>query len=150
MSDGDYEHMVAHFADSLPGRPSVAVHKFMDTTGVLWESHEAEPRNARPRKREAEAPDWARNVFNPEGIAEGDVVILRNPEGEYADTMVVETVRGRNGNKVFCKEIGHELYATCFELVLKKAEYDNEHSRFGGPAKRGRTIKGKVSEGKRA
>lgn len=64
-------------------------------------------------------------VFNPQNIEEGDVVRLAEPrEGDSLEPMVVVNVGGHNCNKVFCKEIGHELYANCFELVLKKAEYN--------------------------
>jgi hypothetical protein len=55
----------------------------------------------------------AKNVFNPEDIQAGDLVVI---VGE-SKPMVVLQVSGKNGNKVYCHEIGRELYATCFKKV---------------------------------
>lgn len=61
------------------------------------------------------------NVFNPEGIEEGDSVRLHNHHNDtYSQPMTVQSVGGRFGNKVYCKEVGHEVYAQCFQLVAKK------------------------------
>ena len=71
------------------------------------------------------------NVFNPQGIAAGDVVRLSDINRDGLDNpgeMVVQSVGGRNGNKVFCREVGHELYASCFTLVRKQAEDRGELS----------------------
>jgi hypothetical protein len=63
------------------------------------------------------------NVFNPENIQEGDLVSLKSREGESVlaknKFMRVLSVRGKNNNKVYCAEIGHELYAQCFNLIAK-------------------------------
>lgn len=60
------------------------------------------------------------NPFNPEGIEEGDYVRLREPNRTGVQgPMKVQTVRGRFNSKLFCMEVGHELNATCFELVKK-------------------------------
>lgn len=63
------------------------------------------------------------NVMNPEGIETGDMVCLRDPrKGEPKCQMLVLSVGGSYGNKVFCEKIGHELYAQCFRLVAKAAK----------------------------
>lgn len=59
----------------------------------------------------------SKNVFNPENIQVGDTVILKS---ENSKRYMVDNVSGKNNNKVFCKEIGYELYAQCFEKVENK------------------------------
>jgi len=71
-----------------------------------------------------------REVFNPQNIEAGDTVVTH---GEPERFMIVETVGGKNFNKVYCKEIGHELYANCFKLVAKKGSA--EQTGFGVPAR---------------
>jgi hypothetical protein len=58
-----------------------------------------------------------RNPMNPSNIQPGDTVVLADEEN--AVEMTVQTVGGTYGNKVYCEEVGHELYATCFTLVRK-------------------------------
>lgn len=60
------------------------------------------------------------NIFNPENIKPGDtVVLLDNIEesGDAAPQMKVIFVSGKNKNKIYCREIGYELYATCFKKL---------------------------------
>jgi hypothetical protein len=57
------------------------------------------------------------NVMNPEGIEAGDIVRLKS--GNVPGELVVLSVGGKFDNKVYCDQIGHELYANCFELVRK-------------------------------
>ncbi len=60
------------------------------------------------------------NVMNPENIQAGDTVRITNARGgDPQCKMVVESVSGPYGNKVYCPKIGHELYAACFVLVSK-------------------------------
>lgn len=72
-----------------------------------------------------------KNVFNPAGIEAGDTVTLADPHdmrlGDGRE-LLVESVGGKNGNKVYCALIGHELYANCFTLVRK-----GERPGDGGP-----------------
>jgi len=83
-----------------------------------------------------------RKVFNPQGIEPGDTVRLANPteDHEPLGDMIVECVGGKNFNKVYCKQVGHELYANCFTLVAKKGSA--EQTGFGvaaqTPAQAGR------------
>ena len=61
------------------------------------------------------------NVFNPEALKQGDCVQLVSELEELGDDApkyMVETVGGSHGNKVFCKQIGRELYAQCFKKVV--------------------------------
>ncbi len=55
------------------------------------------------------------NPMNPEGIEEGDTVRLLSDSTVHR----VTSVTGRFANKIFCPTIGHELYASCFQLVKK-------------------------------
>lgn len=85
--------------------------------------------DAKEARRQAERV----KVFNPEGIAAGDTVRIADPrEGSPLGDMIVEGVGGKNGNKVYCKQVGHELYANCFKLVAKKGSA--EQTGFGVPA----------------
>lgn len=65
-------------------------------------------------------PEVAHNVFNPDNIEAGDQVRLANDDKMKNHEVV--TVSGKNKNKVFCKSIGYEVYASCFILV-RKGEY---------------------------
>jgi len=58
-----------------------------------------------------------KNPFNPQNIEPGDRVRLAT--GDKRDVMEVISVAGSHENKVYCKELGREFYATCFELVEK-------------------------------
>jgi len=72
-----------------------------------------------------------KNVFNPENIKAGDYVKISNPDSrDPRKIMKVESVGGTNGNKVFCKEIGHELYANCFKKVIKPTKKKNKSSKL--------------------
>lgn len=65
------------------------------------------------------------NVFNPEGLAAGDVVVKEDEWDAYLfggsapKEVVVCSVTGKNDNKVYVKELGYELYASCYKLVRK-------------------------------
>jgi len=141
ISDQDYADMVSHIAHSSLGRPMVAVHKWLNEQGQLWNAEtkplpklitKADRRRVIRNRAKSKAPlfggpantpdeaaEKARSerakVFNPENIEQGDTVRL---DGD-SKRMVVLSVGGTNGNKVYCDEIGHELYATCFKLVRK-------------------------------
>jgi hypothetical protein len=54
----------------------------------------------------------SKNVFNPENIVAGDFVSLKNENGKL---MEVISVGGKSNNKIYCHEIGHELYANLFD-----------------------------------
>jgi hypothetical protein len=58
-------------------------------------------------------------TFNPEDIRVGDRVRLRDKvtEKPTGPVMRVQHVGGTYNNKVYCAEIGHELYATLFKRV---------------------------------
>lgn len=97
-------------------------------------------------------PGWKYNVFNPDNIEAGDIV------RHDGFNLIVDSVGGRFGNKVFCKEVGHELYANCFTLVRKanavtQAKWEAEvaaRNRIGAPAAAGTPIKGTIGQGQRA
>ena len=56
------------------------------------------------------------NVMNPENIQAGDYVfrVDRDFNKLSGAPLLVEYVSGTYGNKVYIKDIGHELYAQCF------------------------------------
>lgn len=54
------------------------------------------------------------NVFNPEDVKAGDMVVLVH---EQRGPFKVQSVTGRFNSKVFCAEIGQELNATLFMKV---------------------------------
>lgn len=56
-----------------------------------------------------------KNVLNKENIKKGDWVKFPELPKEY----LVDSVGGTHGNKVFCREIGHEVYAQCFVKVKR-------------------------------
>jgi hypothetical protein len=61
-----------------------------------------------------------KNPFKPENIKVGDKVWLRDPkEGDHTGHMIVQHIGGSNQNKIFCNEIGYELYASCFRKEKK-------------------------------
>lgn len=63
------------------------------------------------------------NVFNPEGIEEGDTVTLHDHHNDtYSKPMIVQSIRGRFASKVYCQEVGREYNASCFKLVAKKGQ----------------------------
>jgi hypothetical protein len=61
-----------------------------------------------------------KNVFNPENIQPGDAVILAEDEKKKnPKKMIVQYVGGTYKNKIYCKELGREFYASCFKKVNK-------------------------------
>lgn len=59
------------------------------------------------------------NPMNPQNIKAGDRVRLdkfrEDIDGETIH--IVDSVGGAHGNKVYCKTLGHEIYAQCFIKV---------------------------------
>lgn len=69
-------------------------------------------------------------VMNPEGIQAGDTVRPRDPDSSDPAEMKVVSVGGPYGNKVYCEEVGYELYASCFKLVRKGMDNTDFKSRI--------------------
>ena len=65
------------------------------------------------------------NVFNPENIEVGDTVLLHDHHNDtYSQPMIVQSIGGRFGSKVYCQEAGREFNASCFKLVAKATKPD--------------------------
>lgn len=60
-----------------------------------------------------------KDVFNPENIQPGDYVYLQDDsvDQKHQNIGKVISVEGPYKNKVFCAEVGHQLYAHCLKKV---------------------------------